>query len=307
MNLASGLKGVTGDVTPAVITTQFKQNEGTIFLSGGLAAGVRRDCDRHSPERLLRQLPDRCPERRRHDQEQRADRRVRAVQAAVARRPRPTAVPGSDTPGTAVRPLTTLQDGAVRGGTLGRVYVDAGGEDHPNGDACAQHCSRERHHDQARGHRRGADRRRRRRPRMADRRPRSARKPSSLGRYGVSRGAAGEAIRFVEHQEVARMRRGPRGGLIITEPDVDAVIDAVVLYLLRAETPSTKSSRRASSSRTSSSVLRVSTRLDEADLAPNTGARRRRGCGAGSDARTLHVLFADATQNPALEPCSSRC
>ena len=34
---------------------------------------------------------------------------------------------------------------------------------------------------------------------------------------------------------MARTRRGPGGGLVVTEPTVDAVIDAVVLYLYRAE------------------------------------------------------------------------
>src|ERR1700728_3863747 len=54
-------------------------------------------------------------------------------------------------------------------------------------------------------------------------------------RYQVSRAVFREAVRLVEHQQVARTRRGPGGGLVVTEPTVDAVIDAVVLYLYRAE------------------------------------------------------------------------
>src|SRR3984893_16698345 len=54
-------------------------------------------------------------------------------------------------------------------------------------------------------------------------------------RYQASRAVFREAVRLVEHQQVARTRRGPGGGLVITEPTVDAVIDAVVLYLYRAE------------------------------------------------------------------------
>src|ERR1700685_3575241 len=56
-----------------------------------------------------------------------------------------------------------------------------------------------------------------------------------LERYQVSRAVFREAVRLVEHQQVARTRRGPGGGLVVTEPTVDAVIDAVVLYLYRAE------------------------------------------------------------------------
>src|ERR1700729_1870674 len=54
-------------------------------------------------------------------------------------------------------------------------------------------------------------------------------------RYQVRRAVFREAVRLVEHQQVARTRRGPGGGLVVTEPTVDAVIDAVVLYLYRAE------------------------------------------------------------------------
>src|SRR6202041_3172660 len=58
-----------------------------------------------------------------------------------------------------------------------------------------------------------------------------------LDRYQVSRAVFREAVRLVEHQQVARARRGPGGGLVITEPTVGAVIDAVVLYLYRVEAP----------------------------------------------------------------------
>ena len=56
-----------------------------------------------------------------------------------------------------------------------------------------------------------------------------------LDRYKVSRAVFREAVRLVEHQQVARTRRGPGGGLVITEPTVGAVVDAVVLYLHRVD------------------------------------------------------------------------
>jgi DNA-binding FadR family transcriptional regulator len=52
-----------------------------------------------------------------------------------------------------------------------------------------------------------------------------------LAQYQVSRAVFREAVRLVEHQQVARTRRGPGGGLVVTEPSLEAVIDAVVRYL----------------------------------------------------------------------------
>lgn len=56
-----------------------------------------------------------------------------------------------------------------------------------------------------------------------------------LERYGVSRAVLREAVRLVEHQRVARMRRGTGGGLVIDEPDIDAVIGPAIIYLLRVD------------------------------------------------------------------------
>jgi DNA-binding FadR family transcriptional regulator len=50
-------------------------------------------------------------------------------------------------------------------------------------------------------------------------------------RYGVSRSVLREAVRLVEHHQVARMRRGPNGGLLISEPDAGPATRAVVIYL----------------------------------------------------------------------------
>ncbi|OBG64406.1 GntR family transcriptional regulator [Mycobacterium sp. E188] len=50
-------------------------------------------------------------------------------------------------------------------------------------------------------------------------------------RFGVSRSVLREAVRLVEHHQVARMRRGPGGGLIICEPDAGPATRAVVIYL----------------------------------------------------------------------------
>lgn len=55
--------------------------------------------------------------------------------------------------------------------------------------------------------------------------------PALQQRYGVSRSVLREAVRLVEHHQVARMRRGPGGGLLITEPDASPATRAVVIYL----------------------------------------------------------------------------
>ncbi|WP_280490111.1 FadR/GntR family transcriptional regulator [Nocardia carnea] len=52
-----------------------------------------------------------------------------------------------------------------------------------------------------------------------------------MTRYGVSRSVFREAVRILEHYSVARMRRGPGGGLVFLEPDPMSSIRTVGLYL----------------------------------------------------------------------------
>ncbi|GAB2853474.1 FCD domain-containing protein [Actinocorallia aurea] len=52
-----------------------------------------------------------------------------------------------------------------------------------------------------------------------------------LARYGVSRAVLREAIRVLEHHAVATMRRGPAGGLVVTEPEPSAAVEMMALYL----------------------------------------------------------------------------
>jgi DNA-binding FadR family transcriptional regulator len=52
-----------------------------------------------------------------------------------------------------------------------------------------------------------------------------------LARYGISRAVLREAVRLLEHHAVARMRRGPGGGLVVTRPDPRASIDTMALHL----------------------------------------------------------------------------
>ena len=55
--------------------------------------------------------------------------------------------------------------------------------------------------------------------------------PDLLETYDVSRAVLREAIRILEYYGVAKMRRGPGGGLVVTEPDLARIVDVVTLYL----------------------------------------------------------------------------
>ncbi|WP_216898449.1 FadR/GntR family transcriptional regulator [Nocardia alni] len=52
-----------------------------------------------------------------------------------------------------------------------------------------------------------------------------------VSRYGISRAVLREAVRLLEYHSVARMRRGPGGGLVVAEPEPQASIDAMALLL----------------------------------------------------------------------------
>lgn len=52
-----------------------------------------------------------------------------------------------------------------------------------------------------------------------------------IERYDVSRAVLREAVRLLEYHQIARMRRGPGGGLVVTEPGADPIAEAVTLYL----------------------------------------------------------------------------
>jgi DNA-binding FadR family transcriptional regulator len=57
--------------------------------------------------------------------------------------------------------------------------------------------------------------------------------PQLIEREGVSRAVLREAVRLLEHHQIARMRRGPGGGLFVFEPSAAAVTDVTAIYLAR--------------------------------------------------------------------------
>jgi DNA-binding FadR family transcriptional regulator len=54
-----------------------------------------------------------------------------------------------------------------------------------------------------------------------------------IERYGVSRAVFREAVRLLEHHQIAAMRRGPGGGMFVAAPSVDAVTEVVAVFLAR--------------------------------------------------------------------------
>ncbi|WP_319447721.1 MULTISPECIES: FadR/GntR family transcriptional regulator [unclassified Mycobacterium] len=121
-----------------------------------------------------------------------------------------------------------------------------------------------------------------------------------LERYGVSRAVLREAVRLVEHQHVARMRRGPGGGLVIDEPDIDAVISPAILYLLRVDATLDEvfDARDVLEELTAEIAAK---QLDEADIAAIRQTLSEESAGTSPDYRLLHSRLAAMTHNPVLE------
>ena len=121
-----------------------------------------------------------------------------------------------------------------------------------------------------------------------------------LERYQVSRAVFREAVRLVEHQQVARTRRGPGGGLVITEPTVGAVIDAVVLYLHRVDARLDEIFEARIILEELASQL-ASERTDENDLAELRRFLEEVPTDPQGDPRELHAVVAAISRNAGLE------
>lgn len=124
--------------------------------------------------------------------------------------------------------------------------------------------------------------------------------PDLLDRYGVSRAVFREAVRLVEHQHVARMRRGPGGGLVVTAPSLDAVLAAVDVYLFYVEaTVDEVFDARLVLEEVVAEL--APQRLNEDDVVELRDLLARERSGELRDNRALHALLASVTDNPALE------
>lgn len=121
-----------------------------------------------------------------------------------------------------------------------------------------------------------------------------------IERYGVSRAVFREAVRLVENQQIAFMRRGPGGGLVVTEPTVDAIIDAAVLYLHRANTRLEEVFEARIVLEEIAAEL-ATKRLTEHEAVGLRELMAEEASGNVSDHRALHARLAAITRNPALE------
>ncbi|TDC91579.1 FCD domain-containing protein [Actinomadura sp. 7K507] len=115
-----------------------------------------------------------------------------------------------------------------------------------------------------------------------------------LERYDISRAVLREAVRLLEHHGVARMRRGPGGGLLVTAPDPAASIDSMALYL---------GHRRA----TAGHLRAVREAFELGALGPVTARRREPGvagrleaAASGGPAASFHDELVHLAGNPVL-------
>lgn len=125
--------------------------------------------------------------------------------------------------------------------------------------------------------------------------------PALIERFGVSRAVFREAVRIVEHHGAARMRRGPKGGLMVTAPDPRSVLRPATLYLDYART-STAELFTVRTALELTSVGLLAARLDEpAAAALRAAIARESEIGTPACLGELHVLVARLTGNPAME------
>ncbi|MGE0880508.1 MAG: FadR/GntR family transcriptional regulator [Acidimicrobiia bacterium] len=122
-------------------------------------------------------------------------------------------------------------------------------------------------------------------------------------RYGVSRAVLREAIRLVEHQRLARMRRGPGGGLVVETPTVASAGVATALYLMyrgatrndvaeAAAVLDGLAAELAASATSTSSIARLRERVDEERSLTQASA---------ADHWSLHRIVSETCGNPLLE------
>jgi len=103
-----------------------------------------------------------------------------------------------------------------------------------------------------------------------------------LARYEVSRSILREAVRLLEYHTVARMRRGPGGGLVVTAPQPDAIIDTVALYL-EYRRPTREDLRLVRDAIEIANVVAVVGRREAADVAAFLAGQHSQEPAAASD------------------------
>lgn len=121
-----------------------------------------------------------------------------------------------------------------------------------------------------------------------------------LEEFGVSRAILREAIRLLEHLEVARMRRGPGGGLVVLPPSLVGITDALSVYLIYVEAEIEEVFDARLVLEELAAEL-ASSRLTESAIDDLRALIERERSGDERDHRELHRMVARVTGNPALE------
>jgi DNA-binding FadR family transcriptional regulator len=126
-----------------------------------------------------------------------------------------------------------------------------------------------------------------------------------LDRFDVSRAVLREAIRLLEHQGVARMGKGPSGGLVVTAPDATAVVEAAALYCeFRGVDISQLYESRSALELTCVEIVARSINEDNIIALREALEAGEATCdpeGLAVSGHDLHVLIAHLTGNPTLE------
>jgi DNA-binding FadR family transcriptional regulator len=123
-----------------------------------------------------------------------------------------------------------------------------------------------------------------------------------LAEYGVSRAVLREAVRLLEHDNVAHMRRGPGGGLVVAEPDAAVVTRVATLYLrYRKVSPGQLFGARTALEL--AAVRSATERIDERGIARLRSALddEAGGIEPGGASHQFHRVVAQLSGNPALE------
>ena len=124
-----------------------------------------------------------------------------------------------------------------------------------------------------------------------------------LERYDVSRAVFRESVRLLEHLGVATTRRGPSGGLVVTEPSSTAVVQAFMVYL--TFTGVTLGEMMEARSSLERSVARLAAdRADDHQIAllrQQVVIDSERDSMNSASHHVLHTMIATAAQNPAAE------
>src|ERR1700748_1496731 len=122
-------------------------------------------------------------------------------------------------------------------------------------------------------------------------------------RFCVSRSVLREAVRLVEHHQVARMRRGPNGGLLICEPDAWPATRAVVIYLEYLGTTLTDLLNARLVLEPLAASL-AAERIDEAGIERLRGvlsAEEQWKPGLPAPRDEFHIALAEQSKNPVLQ------